>query len=128
MQGLLKSDDGANLLAGYKRAANILKVEEKKDSKTYISEVDEALLAEAAEKALAGALAKARAAIAPALAKEDFSGAMKVMASLRAPIDAFFDAVKVNADDAKLRENRLHLLASFRAALHQVADFSRIEG
>lgn len=128
LQSFLKSDDGANLLAGYKRAANILKVEEKKDAKTYISEVHEALLSEPAEKALFAALARARAAIAPALAREDFAAAMQQMAALRVPVDAFFDAVKVNADDKQIRENRLNLLASLRATLHQVADFSRIEG
>lgn len=128
LQAFLKSDDGANLLAGYKRAANILKVEEKKDGKTYISEVNESLLSEVAEKSLFAALTKAKAAIAPALDKEDFAAAMRVMASLRPPVDAFFEAVKVNADDHKIRENRLHLLASFRATLHHVADFSRIEG
>ncbi len=128
LQSFLKSDDGANLLAGYKRAANILKMEEKKDAKTYISEVSETLLSEPAEKALFAALAKARAAITPALEKEDFAAAMQQMAALRVPVDAFFDAVKVNADDKQVRENRLNLLASLRATLHQVADFSRIEG
>ena len=128
LQGFLKSDDGANLLAGYKRAANILKMEEKKDAKTYISEVSETLLSEPVEKALFAALAKARAAITPALEKEDFAAAMQQMAALRVPVDAFFDAVKVNADDKQVRENRLNLLASLRATLHQVADFSRIEG
>ncbi len=128
LQAFLKSEDGATLLAGYKRAANILKVEEKKDAKTYVSEVDEKLLAEPAEKALFAGLTKAQAAIAPALEKEDFAAAMRQMASLRTPVDAFFEAVKVNADDPKLRENRLHLLASLRAALHKIADFSRIEG
>jgi glycyl-tRNA synthetase beta chain len=128
LQAFLKSDDGANLLAGYKRAANILKVEEKKDGKTFISEASEKLLSEPAEQALAGALAKARAAITPALEKEDFAGAMGQMAALRGPVDAFFDAVKVNAEDKQVRENRLNLLAGLRAALHQVGDFSRIEG
>jgi glycyl-tRNA synthetase beta chain len=128
LQLFLKSDDGANLLAGYKRAANILKVEEKKDGKTFISEVSEKLLSEPAEKALFAALASARAAITPALEQEDFAAAMQQMAALRVPVDAFFDAVKVNADDRQVRENRLNLLASLRATLHQVADFSRIEG
>jgi glycyl-tRNA synthetase beta chain len=128
LQAFLKTDDGANLLAGYKRAANILKAEEKKDNRTYISEVDEKLLAEPAEKALHAALAKAIGAIGPKLDKEDFAGAMREMAALRVPVDGFFEAVKVNADDPKLRENRLHLLAGLRAALHRVADFSRIEG
>jgi glycyl-tRNA synthetase beta chain len=128
LQAFLKSDDGKNLLAGYKRAANILKVEEKKDGKTYISEVNEALLGDPAEKALHAALAKAIGAIGPALDKEDFAGAMREMAALRGPVDGFFDAVKVNAEDPKLRENRLHLLAGLRAALHRVADFSQVEG
>ena len=73
-------------------------------------------------------LAKAICAIGPALDKEDFAAAMREMAALRGPVDGFFEAVKVNADDAKLRENRLHLLAGLRAALHRVADFSKIEG
>jgi glycyl-tRNA synthetase beta chain len=128
LQAFLKTDDGKNLLAGYKRAANILKVEEKKDNKTYISEVNPALLSEPAEKALHDALAKAIAAIGPALDKEDFAAAMQQMAALRVPVDAFFEAVKVNADDAAVRANRLSLLAGLRAALHRVADFSKIEG
>jgi glycyl-tRNA synthetase beta chain len=128
LQTFLKSDDGKNLLAGYKRAANILKVEEKKDGRTYISEVDESLLPEAADKALHAALSTAIGAIGPKLDAEDYAGAMRDMAALRGPVDGFFEAVKVNADDAKLRENRLHLLAGLRAALHRVADFSKIEG
>lgn len=128
LQVFLKSDDGVNLLAGYKRAANILKVEEKKDGKTYISEVDAGLLSEPAEKSLHDTLGKAIGAIGPALDKEDFAAAMQQMAALRVPVDAFFEAVKVNADDPKVRANRLHLLAGLRAALHRVADFSKIEG
>ena len=115
-------------MAGYKRAANILKAEEKKDNKTFTREVLESHLSEPAEKALFAALAKARGAITPALEKEDFAAAMQQMASLRVPVDAFFEGVKVNADDKQVRENRLNLLASLRATLHQVADFSRIEG
>jgi len=128
LQTFLKTDDGANLLAGYKRASNILKIEEKKDGKIFISEVNESLLSESAEKALLSTLTKARAAIAPLLEKEDFAGAMKQMAALRVPVDAFFDGVKVNVDDRQVRENRLNLLAALRVTLHQVADFSRIEG
>jgi len=128
LQAFLKSDDGANLLAGYKRAANILKVEEKKDGKTFISEVTEKLLSEPAEKTLFRALAAARTAVTFALEDEDFATAMQQMAALRGPVDAFFEAVKVNADDKPVRENRLNLLASLRATLHQVADFSKIEG
>jgi glycyl-tRNA synthetase beta chain len=128
LQAFLKSEDGATLLAGYKRAVNILKIEEKKDGKTFISEVSEKLLSEAAEKGLFAALTKARAAITAALEKEDFAAAMQQMASLRVPVDAFFEGVKVNADNKQERENRLNLLASLRATLHQVADFSKIEG
>jgi glycyl-tRNA synthetase beta chain len=128
LQAFLKSDDGANLLAGFKRAANILKAEEKKDDRTFLGKVDEALLSEPAEQALHTALGKAIGAIGPALDKEDFAAAMREMAALRGPVDAFFDTVKVNADDPKVRVNRLTLLAGFRAALHKVADFSRIEG
>ena len=128
LQAFLKTEDGKNLLAGYKRAANILKVEEKKDGKTYISEVDAGLLSEPAEKSLHEALGKAIGAIGPALDKEDFATAMQQMAALRGPVDAFFDGVKVNADDAAVRANRLSLLAGLRAALHRVADFSKIEG
>jgi len=128
LQSFLKSDDGANLLAGYKRAANILKVEEKKDGKTFASVVTEKLLSEPAEKALFAGLDQAKSKIAGALGKEDFAAAMQQMAALRDPVDAFFDAVKVNAEDKQVRENRLNLLASLRATLHQVADFSKIEG
>jgi glycyl-tRNA synthetase beta chain len=128
LQMFLKSEDGANLLAGYKRAANILKDEEKKDKKSFIGDVDEARLSEPAEKTLYAALAKAKAAIAPSLASEDFAAAMHHMAALRVPVDAFFDSVKVNAPDPKIRENRLHLLAALRATVHQIGDFSKIEG
>lgn len=128
LQHFLKSEDGANLLTGYRRAANILKVEEKRDGKVFISEVHEQLLKEPAEKALYLALQSAKGAIAKQLAKEDFSQAMQQMAALRVPVDVFFEGVKVNAEDRRTRENRLNLLASLRATLHQVADFSKIEG
>jgi glycyl-tRNA synthetase beta chain len=128
LQAFLKTDDGTNLLAGYKRAINILKAEEKKDGKAFAGDVKETLLSESAEKALSAALAQAKGKIATALEKEDFAAAMQQMAALRVPVDAFFDAVKVNADDKQVRENRLNLLASLRATLHQVADFSKIEG
>lgn len=128
LQAFLKTEDGANLLAGYKRAANILKAEEKKDGKTFTGEVLETNLTDAADTALFAALGRARAAIGPALEREDFAAAMQQMAALRVPVDGFFEAVKVNADDRVVRENRLNLLASLRATLHRVADFSRIEG
>jgi glycyl-tRNA synthetase beta chain len=128
LQALLRTDDGANLLAGYKRATNILKIEEKRDKTAFDGAVEVTLLTEPQEKALAVALGKARALITPALAKEDFSGAMRLMAGLRAPVDAFFDKVKVNSDDKNVRTNRLNLLGELRGTLHQVADFSKIEG
>jgi glycyl-tRNA synthetase beta chain len=127
LQAFLKTDDGTNLLAGYKRAANILKAEEKKDG-PYASDVTESLLTAPAEKSLYIALSAAKTGIAPALEKEDFAAAMRQMAALRGPVDAFFDGVKVTDENPELRENRLTLLASLRAALHQVADFSKIEG
>jgi glycyl-tRNA synthetase beta chain len=127
LQAFLKSDDGANLLAGYKRAANILKAEEKKDGRVFDGAARQDLLAEPADRALHAALARAVGAIGPKLDGEDFEGAMQQMAALRVPVDAFFESVKVNADDPVLRENRLQLLAGLRAALHRVADFSKIE-
>ncbi|MEK9753490.1 MAG: glycine--tRNA ligase subunit beta [Rhodospirillaceae bacterium] len=124
----LASDDGGNLLTAYKRAANILKIEEKKDGRAYAGAPDAAAFQQDEERALASGLDDARPAIEKALAAEDFAGAMAALAKLRGPVDAFFDAVTVNADDAKLRENRLKLLNGIRAALEGVADFSRIEG
>ena len=127
----LGSDEGANLLAGYRRAANILKAEEKKapaEAALIEQPFDAALVAEPAEQALAARLATAAPEADAAVAREDFEGAMRVLASLRAPLDAFFDDVTVNAPDPALRLNRLRLLAGFRAAVHAVADFSRIAG
>ena len=101
LQAFLKSEDGANLLAGYKRAANILKAEEKKDGKTFISEVSEKLLAALPEKNLCSPpWQRPRRRSRTALEKEDFAAAMRQMASLRGPVDAFFDGVKVNDEDA----------------------------
>ncbi|MBS0278416.1 MAG: glycine--tRNA ligase subunit beta [Proteobacteria bacterium] len=128
LQSFLKTDDGANLLTAYKRAANILKAEEKKDKKTFDGAVDASLLALPEEKALAEVLGAAEKAIAADVQAEKFVEAMGVMAGLRKPVDAFFDKVTVNDKDAKLRENRLKLLARLRATLHLAADFSKIEG
>jgi glycyl-tRNA synthetase beta chain len=128
LQSFLKTDEGANLLAGYKRAANILKAEEKKDKTTFDGAPDSALLSMPEEKALADALSTSEKSIAADVQAEKFVEAMGVMAKLRAPVDAFFDKVKVNDADPKVRENRLKLLARLRATLHLVADFSRIEG
>jgi glycyl-tRNA synthetase beta chain len=123
----LDTDDGKNLLAGTKRAANILRIEEKKDGKVYDGAPDAALYALAEEKALAKAIDQAKTEASAAVAKEDFAGAMSAMAKLRPAVDAFFDKVKVNDDDAKVRENRLKLLNEIRAATRAVADFSKIQ-
>jgi len=128
LSNFLESDDGSNLLAGYKRAANILKIEEKKDGKSYDQDVLEAGLVDPEEEALAVALTRAAADAEHALAAEDFEKAMAALSTLRAPIDAFFDKVTVNADDEALRANRLALLSQIRAAVNTVADFSLIEG
>ena len=124
----LKTDDGANLAAGYKRAANILRIEEKKDKATYSGAPDASLFESDEEKTLGAEIAVARDAAAKSVAQEDFAGAMAALAKLRGPVDAFFEKVTVNAEDDKVRENRLKLLAEIRTALHGVADFSKIEG
>ena len=128
LDGFLGSEDGANLLTAYRRAANILRIEEKKDGAAHDGAVDAGLLREDQETALADALAQAVDKIDGALNGEDFAGAMAAMAGLRRPVDQFFDAVTVNADDAALRGNRLRLLSQIRGTLHKVADFSEIEG
>ena len=128
LQSFLASEDGGNLLTAYKRAANILKAEEKKDSTRYDGAPDAGLLTDDAEKALAQALDTVTPAINAAIASEDFVAAMQALAGLRAPVDMFFDAVTVNADDAALRINRLKLLNGIRSALDGVADFSKVEG
>jgi glycyl-tRNA synthetase beta chain len=124
----LETDDGANLLAGAKRAMNILRIEEKKDGKSYDDAPDLALLEQPEEKALAKAVDEVEKAAASAVENEDFEAAMGAMALLREPVDAFFDSVTVNADDPKLRENRLRLLNRIRATTQTVADFSKIAG
>ncbi len=119
---------GANLLAGHKRAVNILTKEEKKGGKSFGGAPDEGLLAEQAEKDLHLALTQIGNGVETQLRDEKFAEAMGIMAGLRGPVDAFFETVTVNADDPALRENRLKLLAQIRDTLHQVADFSQIEG
>ncbi|MCX7360164.1 MAG: glycine--tRNA ligase subunit beta [Alphaproteobacteria bacterium] len=131
LDAFLKTEDGANLLAGYKRAANILAAEEKKGKwspEEAKGQVDASKLAEPAEKALYEALEKALPAARAAVEKEEFAAAMKALSGLRAPVDAFFDKVMVNAEDPMLRRNRLLLLSRLREALSAVADFSKIEG
>jgi len=124
----LDSDDGKNLLAGTKRAANILRIEEKKDSASYDSAPDAKLYQQDEEKALAAAIHSAKDEAGKAVAKEDFAAAMSELAKLRPAVDAFFDKVTVNADDKAVRANRLKLLSEIRAATRAVADFSKIEG
>jgi glycyl-tRNA synthetase beta chain len=123
----LDTDDGKNLLAGTKRAANILRIEEKKDGRAYDGAPDAALYSLAEEKALAEAIEQVKVEANAAVAKEDFAAAMSAIAKLRPAVDAFFDKVKVNDDDAKVRENRLKLLNEIRAATRAVADFSKIQ-
>ncbi|WP_020591749.1 glycine--tRNA ligase subunit beta [Kiloniella laminariae] len=125
---LLETDDGENLLAAYRRAMNIVRIEEKKDKTAYDGSVDAALLQQPEEKALHEALEKASGEAVKALASEDFKVAMSALAGLRPPMDAFFDKVTVNDDDPSLRKNRLGLLSRVGVILGQVADFSRIEG
>jgi glycyl-tRNA synthetase beta chain len=124
----LDTDDGKNLLAGYKRATNIIRIEEKKDKRDYTGAPDAKLYQQSEEKALAEAIAVTKKDASAAVAKEDFSAAMTAMAKLRPEVDAFFDKVTVNVDDKALRENRLKLLNEIREATRAVADFSRIEG
>jgi len=124
----LDTDDGKNLLAGTKRASNILAIEEKKDKRTFDGAPDAKLYSLNEEKALAKAIDQVKAEAAAAVAKEDFAAAMSAMAKLRPAVDAFFDKVKVNNDDPKVRENRLKLLNEIRSATRAVADFSKIEG
>jgi len=128
LKRFLDSEDGANLLVAYRRASNIVRIEEKKDGKAYNSGIDGALLGQEEEKALYRALAAGGEAGGRALEQEDFTGAMAALAELRAPVDAFFDKVTVNSDEAALRANRLRLLSEIRATLNRVADFSQIEG
>ena len=128
----LDGEDGKNLLAGYKRATNIIRIEEKKDARDYVGRPDPSFYRQDEEWALSKAIDAAKSTAGAAVAKEDFAAAMRAMAELRPHVDAFFDKVTVNvaegADAAKLRENRLKLLNEIRQATRTVADFSRIEG
>ena len=128
LSSFLATDDGANLLQGFKRANNILTQAEAKDGVEYSFGADPKFAEAPEERALFAALDAAEAAIAPALAAEDFAAAMAAMAALRAPVDAFFTAVQVNSDNAILRRNRLNLLHRIRAICARVADLARIEG
>jgi len=124
----LGSDDGKSLLAGVKRASNILRIEEKKDGTTYHGKPDSHLYLQPEERALAAAIHAVKEAAAAAVAKEDYEGAMAAIAKLRSDVDAFFEKVTVNVEMSDRRENRLKLLNEIREATRAVADFSKIEG
>ncbi|RWR14893.1 glycine--tRNA ligase subunit beta [Paenirhodobacter populi] len=128
LTAFLKTDDGTNLIQGFKRANNILTQAEEKDGVEYSFGADPKFADTAEEKALFAALDRAEAAIAPAMQAEDFAAAMAAMAALRAPIDAFFTAVQINADNQILRRNRLNLLSRIRQICLSVADLTKIEG
>ena len=128
LQDFLGTDDGENLLQGFKRANNILSQAEEKDGVEYSFGADVKFAEEDSEKALFAALDGAEGAISSAIEAEDFASAMGSMASLRAPIDAFFEAVQVNSDNTVVRRNRLNLLSRIRAICLSVADLARIEG
>jgi glycyl-tRNA synthetase beta chain len=138
LQAFIETEDGQNLLAGYRRAANILTIEEKKDGRAYAFDASVPLskyIGET-EKTLAARFVPAEGAASTLffdeadalLAREDFEGAMRHLAALRAPVDRFFEEVLVNDPDPATRARRLGLLAAIRDAMHRVADFSRIEG
>jgi len=124
----IASEDGGNLLTAYKRAANILRIEEKKDKISYDEPTDVTELKQVEEKALHAKLTKVIAKISQNFKDEGYTKAMSNLASLRTPVDAFFDNVTVNCEDVLLRVNRLRLLSQIRVTMNQVADFSQIEG
>ena len=128
LSNFLSTDDGANLLTAYKRAANILRIEEKKDGTNYAGLADSGALEQDEERVLFGGLAQAEGGISAALKDENYGSAMKILANLRAPVDRFFEEVTVNCNEDNLRVNRLLLLSQIRSALGGVADFSLIEG
>ncbi len=126
---LLETEDGKNLLAGYRRAANILRAEEKKDgAEAFAGKHVNTPLAPPAERYLADVVASAGAAARQHAAAEDFEGAMRALAALRSPVDGFFLDVTVNDPDPQTRVNRLRLLSELREAMHAVADFSKVAG
>ncbi len=128
LKDFIESEDGGNLLVAYRRAANIVRIEEKKDKARYDGPVDENRFAEYQEHALHQSLTASVAASLDSLKDENFTGAMSALAKLRAPVDTFFDDVTVNVEEKPLRENRLRLLSEIQTSLNRIADFSRIEG
>jgi glycyl-tRNA synthetase beta chain len=124
----LKTDDGENLIQGFKRANNILTQAEEADGVEYSFGADIKFAETDEERALFAALDQAEAQIKPAMEAQDFTTAMSAMASLRAPIDAFFEAVQVNSDNGTVRRNRLNLLSRIRTICSSVADLTKIDG
>jgi glycyl-tRNA synthetase beta chain len=128
LRAFLASEDGANLLIAFRRASNIVAIEERRDHRSYDDGIDLVLLRQSEERVLAERLAEVGEAAGTFLQSEEFEAAMPELARLRRPVDDFFDKVTVNCDDAALRENRLRLLSRIRDTMNQVADFSQIEG
>ncbi len=128
LDGFVRSDDGVNLLAAYKRGVNILRIEEKRDNALHQGTSNPALFQQDEERALFDRISEVTAEAAAAIQREDFTAAMSAMARLRGPVDGFFDKVTVNAEDKALRANRLLLLSQLRSVMETVADFSKIEG
>ena len=128
LQDFLRTDDGTNLLVAYRRASNIVTIEEKRDGCSYGGAVRRGDLRQPEEAALERSLREVSQDAVRALEQEGFEAAMQSLAQLRQPVDEFFDKVTVNVDEPELRENRLRLLSRIRAVMNQVADFSQIEG
>jgi glycyl-tRNA synthetase beta chain len=128
LSDFMKTEDGENLVQGFRRANNILTQAEERDGVEYSFGPDPKLAETEEERALFTALDAAESAIAPAMEAEDFAAAMRAMAALRAPIDAFFEAVQINTENQTIRRNRLNLLHRIRATCLQVADLARLEG
>jgi glycyl-tRNA synthetase beta chain len=128
LRSFLASEDGANLLTAFRRASNIVAIEERKDRRRYDGDPDPALLHQSEERTLAATLAEVGESAGTFLEREEFARTMTELARLRRPVDDFFDKVTVNCEDAALRENRLRLLSRIRETLNRVADFSQIEG
>ena len=128
LRAFLASEDGANLLIAFRRASNIVAIEERRDHRSYDGGIDPELLHQSEERVLAERLAEVGEAAGTFLQREEFAAAMSELARLRRPVDDFFDKVTVNCDDAALRENRLRLLSRIRDTMNQIADFSQIEG
>jgi glycyl-tRNA synthetase beta chain len=128
LQNFLRTDDGSNLLVAYRRASNIVDIEERRDRRLYNDPVDAKAFQQDEEDKLYRLLIDASTALDTYLGHEEFDAAMRRLATLRRPVDEFFEKVTVNAEDPALRENRLRLLSRIRAVMNQVADFSQIEG